>query len=284
MMHGLNARSPVGLRPMGRQHQRLTMPHASVATNASSDAFSMMQKTRPIDRLRYQARLVFDRFDEDGDGVLSSSELEAYATFSKQQLGETIEALSVSSLDYESFVDLMRDQISAVKGKKDWVAGQVAPKDLNRLIFKSSITMQEMAVALATFKLLDWTASGSVKLEDLRKAQGLEKIIVEDKLEDADADDDGLLSFEDWLVSYSRERPIWLAMAVLVCWSSVFYLLFSVPLDPTIKVLISGFLVYKPQIITGTVMRIWRIGQAIWGRIIATREAKAKGASWESIA
>lgn len=113
---------------------------------------------------------------------------------------------------------------------------------------------------------------------------GLEKVVVEDKLEDADADDAGLLSFEDFLVSYSKQRPVWMAMAVLVTWTSAFYLIFSVPLDPTVKVLISAFLVLKPAIITGTVVRIWRIGQAVWGRIIATREAKAQGASWESIA
>lgn len=259
----------------------MTFPHSSLA---GTPVIGIMQKTRPIDRLRYQAKLVFDRFDEDGDGLLSALELEAYLSFSKKQLGDSTRTSSEATLDYEAFVDLVREQVFAAKGKKGWVASEVPPKDLNRLLFKSSITIPEMAVALATFKLLDWTLSGSLKLDDLRKAQGLEKIIVIDKLEDADADDDGLLSFEDWLVSYSRERPVWMAMAVMVCWSSIFYLLFSVPFEPTIKVLISGFLLLKPQIITGTVMRVWRIGQAIWGRIIATREAKAKGASWESIA
>jgi Ca2+-binding EF-hand superfamily protein len=250
----------------------------------------LMQKTKPIDRLRYQARLMFDHFDADQDGLLSATELSAFSFFSKKQLGEldatpTSEAgSSIDCMDYEAFVELIRFQIAAVKERKDWVAGQLPPKDLNRLLFKASITMQEMAVVLATFKLLDWAGTGSIKLEDLRKAQGLEKIVVDEKLEDADADDDGLLSFEDFLVSYSKVRPVWMAMAVLVTWTSAFYLIFSVPFDPTLKVLISAFLVLKPQIITGTVVRLWRIGQAVWGRIIATREAKAQGASWESIA
>lgn len=137
----------------------------------------LMQKTRPIDRLRYQARLIFDHFDADEDGLLSSVELSSFSFFAKKQLGE-VGAMqeswtSVDYLDYEAFVELIRLQIAAVKGKKDWVAGQIPPKDLNRLLFKSSITMQEMAVVLATFKLLDWAGTGSIKLEDLRKAQGM---------------------------------------------------------------------------------------------------------------
>ena len=83
-------------------------------------------------------------------------------------------ASSIDYVDYEAFVELVRSQVASVKGKKDWVVGQIPPKDLNRLLFKASITMQEMAVVLATFKLLDWAGTGSIKLEDLRKAQGVD--------------------------------------------------------------------------------------------------------------
>ena len=34
----------------------------------TSQALGMLQKSRPIDRLRYQAKLIFDSFDIDADG------------------------------------------------------------------------------------------------------------------------------------------------------------------------------------------------------------------------
>ncbi len=50
------------------------------------------------------------------------------------------------------------------------------------------------------------------------------------------------------------------------------------------QVVIAGVLVLKPQLITGPVVKVWTMGRAVWGRIVATREMASKGASWSSIA
>lgn len=45
---------------------------------------------------------------------------------------------------------------------------------------------------------------GKVELSLLSRAQGIEAYMYEDKLEDADADEDGLINFEEFLGSYAR--------------------------------------------------------------------------------
>jgi hypothetical protein len=47
-------------------------------------------------------------------------------------------------------------------------------------------------------------AAGKVQLSTLAKAEGIEEYMYEDKLEDADADGDGALLFEEFLGSYAR--------------------------------------------------------------------------------
>lgn len=90
-----------------------------------------------------------------------------------------------------------------------------------------------------------------LKLGELRKAQGIEREVVEGVLDDADDNEDGLLSFEDWLSSYAREKPILLNMVVLAAHSLVYWFVFNLPLDVFIKTAICMGLVLQPQVRTG---------------------------------
>lgn len=276
----------------GRPHCR--MGTATPSTSTSPGVLGVLQKTRPVDRLRYQAKLIFDTFDTDGDGQLSSADLQTYFAYSDSRLGGTGPVkdaqASVSGtgsepgVDFEGFVDLVRAQVAAARATKEWTIAQVPTRDLSRLMFKAAITLPEMGGALAIFKLLDGDADGFLQLEDLRKAQGIELQMVDGLLEDADADDDGKLSFEDFLVSYKKERPVFMAMAVMLCHTALFYVILSLPVDTILKVLMAGFILLKPQIVTGAVVNMWNIGKAIWNRIRATQEMAGKGASWSSLA
>jgi len=136
---------------------------------------------------------------------------------------------------------------------------------------------------LATFRLLDISRSGKLPLSFLKKAQGIEAKVVEGVLEDADEDGDGQLTFEDFLTSYARERPVLMTMAVLLVHTACFWAIFNLQLDTFLKVILSGILILKPQLVTGPVTKVWRIGEALVGRFMATREMAAKGASFPSL-
>ena len=45
-----------------------------------------------------------------------------------------------------------------------------------------------------------------------------------------------------------------------------------------------GLLVMKPHLVTGPVTKVWQIGKAVLGRLMATKEMVSKGASWSSVA
>jgi hypothetical protein len=52
----------------------------------------------------------------------------------------------------------------------------------------------------------------------------------------ADEDDDGLLTFEDFLSSYARERPVFLSLAIMAAHTAAFWIIFNCPLDTLFKV------------------------------------------------
>ncbi|KAG1671184.1 hypothetical protein FOA52_010120 [Chlamydomonas sp. UWO 241] len=263
---------------------------------ASAGALGMLQpaSTKPIDRIRYQAKLVFDTLDTDGDGKLSPEQLQGYFSYSNERLGahsplaerytvEAARAAAEGATGFEDFVQLVRDQLRCVDRNRNWVQTQLPPKDMSRLLHASALSIQEMGVILATFRLLDSDNNGLVPLDFLRKAQGIEKKVFEGVLEDADDDEDGCLRFEDFLTSYHRERPVFMSMAVLFAHSAAFYGIFQLPVDVFVKVIIAAILVMKPFLITGPVVKIWRIGQALVGRFMATREMAAKGTSFSNL-
>ena len=51
------------------------------------------------------------------------------------------------------------------------------------MLYKAALTLPEMSSVLCIFKLLDRDGDGYLKLEDLKKAQSIEKKVVEGILE-----------------------------------------------------------------------------------------------------
>ena len=51
------------------------------------------------------------------------------------------------------------------------------------MLYKAALTLPEMSSVLCIFKLLDRDGDGYLKLEDLKKAQSIEKKVVEGVLE-----------------------------------------------------------------------------------------------------
>ena len=259
----------------------------------------MLRSSRPIDRLRYQARLIFDKFDLDGDGRLSLAELRTYLQHSQARLGP-VDALSqqyaaleaavaaqpaaAQSADFEQFVDLVRAQVAATQTNQEWVKAQLPPTELRALLWKAALSIPEFAVPLCTFKLLDKEGNGRLRLEDLARAQGIEKQVFDAVLEDADADQDGYLTFEDFLTSYHKDRPVFMSMAVMLAHTACFYIIFQLPIEPMFKVLLSAVLVLRPQLVTAPVKHVWAIGKTIVNRIRATQKMARKGADWSSFA
>eukprot|EP00955_Chlamydomonas_euryale_P052716 355251-Chlamydomonas_euryale.AAC.2 len=54
-------------------------------------------------------------------------------------------------------------------------------------------------------------------------------------VQDADEDGDGQLTFEDFLTSYARERPVLMTMAVLLVHTACFWAIFNLQLDTFLK-------------------------------------------------
>jgi hypothetical protein len=108
--------------------------------------------------------------------------------------------------------------------------------------------------------------------------QGIEREVVEDVLEDADTNEDGFISFEDFLASYAREKPVILNMVVLLAHTLVYWTVLNLPLDFAIRVVVCAALFLKPQLITGPVIKMYTIVRSIIDRIRAEIEmAKRSG-------
>jgi len=264
--------------------------HPSVTASASSGAASalgVLQATRPIDRLRYQAKLIFDYFDQDRDGQLSATQVGQYVEYCNERFGagrSDLDALYTpllvggNPLGFEEFVELVRGQVKALSVNGRFVEGAVKGTELGRLLYKCAITTAEMSAALAVFKLLDFNADGYVRIDELERAQGIEKKVLDDVLRDADENNDGFLSFEDWLDSYARERPALLAMAVLAAHTAVYYLIFNSPVDTLFKAVLAVLVLLKPQFITNPVIKIYHIVKALMDRGRATQALGGMGA------
>ncbi|GIL80794.1 hypothetical protein Vretimale_9094 [Volvox reticuliferus] len=272
-----------------RMHVRkVPVPQATAASQGGSlGGLSILTNTRPVDRLRFQSILVFKQFDSDGDGKLTLEELDQYAAYSAERFGpaagqfaplyeklRTEAAMApAGGVDVELFIELVREQVKMASNSTGFARSVFNDMELNRLGWDSALSPAEVAAALAIFRLLDFNLDNYVKLEDLRKAQGIEREVVADKLEDADTNEDGFLSFKDFLTSYARERPVILNMVVLLAHTAIFWLILNLPmLDIPVKAVLCLGVLLKPQFVTASVIKIYQIFRTVVDRARAEIE------------
>ncbi|KAL6757638.1 hypothetical protein V8C86DRAFT_1625754 [Haematococcus lacustris] len=248
---------------------------------------SLLQQTVPMDRLRYQSRLLFEYLDTDRDGALTPEQVEQYVRdYSTSRLGPGLEELRhqavlarKSALGFEAFVQLVRNQIDTVSANTTFVSSQLKGAELGRLQYKSANTAKELSRALAIFKLLDFNNDNLLAVSELSRVQGIEKKVFDSVLADADSNNDGFLTFEDWLDSYSRERPVLLSMAVMAAHAAVFYVLLNSPLDTLFKALGAILLLVRPNMVTKPVIYVYQVLAALWNRAKAAAETMEQGGS-----
>eukprot|EP00878_Enallax_costatus_P017190 GHUV01018047.1.p2 GENE.GHUV01018047.1~~GHUV01018047.1.p2 ORF type:complete len:127 (+),score=40.27 GHUV01018047.1:1167-1547(+) len=90
-----------------------------------------------------------------------------------------------------------------------------------------------------------------VSLSMYKNAEGIEAYVYDDKIEDADADDDGQIVFEEFLGSYAKPKPIGKNLVIMAVNTLVIFLILQAPfLETMLKVVIVGFLLVRPQIIS----------------------------------
>ncbi|EFJ40043.1 hypothetical protein VOLCADRAFT_108377 [Volvox carteri f. nagariensis] len=272
-------------------NRRAQAPNTSAASQSGGlGSLSVLTNTRPVDRLRFQSILVFKHFDTDGDGKITAEELDRYASYSAERFGpvaaqftplyDNLRAASATAgaVDMESFIDLVREQVKLAAASKEFPRAVFKESELGRLGWDSALSPAEVSSALAVFRLLDFNLDNYVKLDDLRKAQGIEREVVADKLEDADTNEDGFLSFKDFLTSYARERPVVLNMLVLLAHTAVFWLVFSLPmLDVPVRAVMCLALLIKPQLVTGPVIKLYQIMRTVIDRARAEIEMASAG-------
>ncbi|GIL65792.1 hypothetical protein Vafri_19420 [Volvox africanus] len=274
-------------RPRMHAH-KVPKPQATAASKGGSlGGLSVLTNTRPVDRLRFQSMLVFKQFDSDGDGKLTLEELDQYAAYSAERFGPAAEqfapmyeklraeaAVALSGcVDVESFIELVRGQVKVASNNTVFPRSVFNDTELNQLGWDSALSRVEVAAALAIFRLLDFNLDNYVKLEDLRKAQGIEREVVADKLEDADTNEDGFLSFKDFLTSYARERPVILNMVVLFAHTALFWFILNLPmLDIPVKAVLCLGVLLKPQFVTTPVIKLYQILRTVIDRARAEIE------------
>ncbi|PNH07416.1 hypothetical protein TSOC_006122, partial [Tetrabaena socialis] len=255
---------------------------AAAAPGGGLSGLSFLTDTRPVDRLRFQAILVFKHFDADDDGKITLAQLDEYEAYSAERFGPVAAAqlkplyanlrtaaaqAGEATVDMETFIDLIRGQVKFASASRDFPRFVMPEAELGRLGWSTSLSPADLSSALAIFRLLDFNADSYVRLEDLRKAQGLEREIVADQLEDADTNEDGFLSFKDFLTSYARERPVLLNAVVLLAHSAAFWFILNLPmLELPFRALLCVALMLKPQVVTGPVIKLFTVLRTLWNR------------------
>lgn len=236
----------------------------AASTSARQGDVSLLTTAEPIDRLRYQAVLVFDYFDTAKAGRLTAEQVQAFFTWSSrkvswspglsdvlQQEEAKFSQLKQAGSSREEFIKLVRSQVHAVSTSQAFQSGMLRPDVTARLQAQMSVNVQELAAAKWVFGLLDFDNDGKVSLAMYSKAEGIEAYVYEDKIEDADADDDGQITFEEFLVSYARPKPILKNLLIMVINTAVIYFILQAPvLDVMLKVVLVGVLMLRPQIVS----------------------------------
>ncbi|GBF89320.1 hypothetical protein Rsub_02197 [Raphidocelis subcapitata] len=244
-----------------------------------AEPLGVLKAAAPVDRLRYQGLLLFDHFDADGDGQLSSMELKAFFTYAARKLmwspglsevlraveAEAMASIGGGACSRERFLQLVRDQVRAVSQSPDYQRNDMRPDDAARLRVQTGLTAAEVCGAKWVFTLLDFDADGKLQLADLQRAAGVESYYYESQLADADDDEDGAIVFEEFLVSYARPKPVWKNLAIMVANAMAIFLLFQSPLDLMIKCVLVGALFLRPQIVSRPVSAIYDAIAALIG-------------------
>ncbi|WIA38558.1 hypothetical protein OEZ86_001874 [Tetradesmus obliquus] len=268
---------------------------AAAAASSSIDSLSVLTSTEPIDRLRYQALLMFDHWDSSSSGRLSGEQLGQFFTWCTRKvswspgLSEVLAgvtsswaSLAQTGCSREQFVRIIRSQVHAVSTSAAYTGSMMRPDEAARLQAQMSLNKTELAAAKWVFGLLDFDNDGKVALSMYKAAQGIEAYVYEDKIEDADADDDGLISFEEFLVSYAKPKPIGKNMLIMaINTAAIFFILQAPFLDVMLKVVLVGVLMLRPQLISRPAALLYDAIKAIVDSSKAQAEvAKANRGVW----
>ncbi|KAI8466512.1 MAG: hypothetical protein J3K34DRAFT_433633 [Monoraphidium minutum] len=251
----------------------------------------VLKAAQPVDRLRYQAMLLFDHFDADKDGALSPQEAAAFFLYSGRKLmwspglsevlagvqSAALASLGGAACSRERFLQLVRDQVHAVSCSTDYQRNDMRPDSAARLQAQMGLRQQEICAAKWVFTLLDYDADGKVQLSDLAAAAGIESYYYDAQLQDADEDEDGALVFEEFLLSYAKPKPVWKNLVIMAANTAAIFLLLQSPIDVMLKVILTGALVLRPQIISRPAGMVYDAIAALIGSGRA-RAAMAKSA------
>jgi hypothetical protein len=177
----------------------------------------------------------------------------------------------------EAFVSLVRAQTAALSlpaasgGPLDAPgAAGIVPQEIARLEAQNGLKRTELLAARWAFLMMDLDGDNKVALSDVERAGGVEAGIAEARgLEDSDSDNDGLVTFEEYLsATYSRPKEPFKAAAVLLANTLAVWLIFQAPCDLLIKGAAVAVLLLRPQVVARPV--IW-LHDAIMGLINGAR-------------
>uniref|UniRef100_A0A7S3VLN0 EF-hand domain-containing protein n=1 Tax=Dunaliella tertiolecta TaxID=3047 RepID=A0A7S3VLN0_DUNTE len=288
------------LQPCKKLQTQTQRPCATVSSSSSSsnssysngnstsgNAMDVLGNTRPVDRLRYQAKFVFTALDTERKGRLQGGQVQQYLAYSDARFGPRSSALDTyykdaglldpgKTLGFEQFVDVVRNQVRILSDNSQLLNANIQGPELGKLLYNCCITTREMTQALVAFKLMDLDNDGFIPAEDLAKTQSVERKMVDDVLDDAEEDPAKRANFSAYVQSYARERPVALTMVIMATHTLAFWLLFSAPIDVTWKVLLSVFLLLKPQLINSPLIRAYQIIRTLFGRSQAELDMRLK--------
>eukprot|EP00879_Flechtneria_rotunda_P013782 GHRR01014395.1.p1 GENE.GHRR01014395.1~~GHRR01014395.1.p1 ORF type:complete len:371 (+),score=114.23 GHRR01014395.1:49-1161(+) len=222
----------------------------STSGSSSGSGLTVLTSTDPVDRLRYQAILMFDQLDQGRTGRLLGQDLQQFFTACSrkvswspglsevlQQVEANCSPLIAAGCNREEFIRVIRMQVHAVSTSQAYQNSMMRPDEAARLQAQMSLNKQELAAAKWMFGLLDSDNDGKVSLSMYKAAEGIEAYVYEDKLEDVDADNDGYIIFEEFLGSYAKPKPIGKNLIIMAVNTLVVYFILQAPfLDTMIKV------------------------------------------------
>jgi hypothetical protein len=144
------------------------------------------------------------------------------------------------------------------------------PQEVARLEATCGLRRAELLAARWAFLMLDLDGDNRVALADVARAGGVEAGVAEARgLEDADADGDGLVTFEEYLsATYAKPKEPFKAAAVLLANTLIVWLIFEAPVDVLIKGAAVAALLLRPQLVARPV--VW-LHDAIVGLINGAR-------------
>lgn len=283
----LQSRLPPAHRPSARRSnvavRASSLSSLQLSQSSEPAGISLLKTAEKIDRVRYQAKVVFKHFDADADGVLNKKELSnlldyVRAKFGNQlcdteELEKTCSALESGSEQGETgffpVVAFVRSLLQLAERNGEFVTTQLSTLQLSTALRTSCLTRSELSQVLCIFCLLDTDNDGRVSLESLLEVGGIEAKIADDVLDDADSDEDGFINFPEFLTSYAKARPVILSFFVMAAHTALLWSLFSSPLDFVVKALVTALVVLKPQIVTNPVVKVYNILKAIYDRVRA---------------